>query len=69
LDEIIKDGISHLGVYHPEKPLLINKQGHLSSKDFKLLYFYHNRLENYGLDKMIDWTKLLSLKGQKTVEV
>jgi glycerol-3-phosphate O-acyltransferase len=55
IDKLIKDGINHLGVYHPEKPILINKKGELISKDFKLLYFYHNRLDNYDLDKKINW--------------
>ncbi len=57
VDDLIKDGISHLGTFHPLKPILFNKKGELISKDFKLLYFYHNRLENYGLAKKIKWTE------------
>ena len=66
--ELIADGINHLGVYHPEKPILINKKGELISKDFKLLYFYHNRLENYGLAQQIDWTKKINEENFMVVE-
>lgn len=48
-DRLIADGIRHLGVYHPEKALYRNKQGLFVSKNLKLLYYYHNRLEGYHL--------------------
>jgi glycerol-3-phosphate O-acyltransferase len=54
---LLKDGVRKLGVYHVEKPLLFNQKGELVSQDFKLLYFYHNRLVVYGLDKVIAWNK------------
>lgn len=52
---LIEHGVSNLGVYHALKPLKINKQGNIISEDFKVLYYYHNRLENYGLHKAIQW--------------
>ncbi len=55
LDTIIDDGIKRLGNFHLAKPLKLNKKGKIISENFKLLYFYHNRLENYGLDKKIRW--------------
>ncbi|RMG81315.1 MAG: glycerol acyltransferase [Bacteroidetes bacterium] len=55
VDTILYNGIKHLGVYHPEKPLLVNKEGKIVSEDFKLLYYYHNRLVNYGLAAQIQW--------------
>lgn len=54
-EALILDGIKHLGTYHVLKVLKYNKQGAVISQSFKLLYFYHNRLENYGLEKKINW--------------
>jgi glycerol-3-phosphate O-acyltransferase len=51
--EVIKTGIQNLGPYHPAKPLLYTQEG-IESGDLRLLYFYHNRLENYKLDQFID---------------
>jgi glycerol-3-phosphate O-acyltransferase len=53
--ELIRDGVKKLGTFHREKPLGFNKNGDLISADFRTLYYYHNRLENYGLDKKIQW--------------
>lgn len=57
-DALIKDGLSHLGQYHLEKPLKKDKKGDLISQNFKLLYFYHNRTNNYNLEKFIDWPEM-----------
>ena len=54
-EALIKDGIKRLGSYHVSKALKFNKEGEIISQSFKLLYFYHNRLENYDLDKKINW--------------
>ncbi len=53
LDEIIELGINNVGIYHANLPILRNKQGNITSEDLKLLYFYHNRLLGYGLEKCI----------------
>lgn len=53
--EIVRDGVKNLGIYHTEKPLQFTKDGELVSSDFRVLYFYHNRLSNYGLDKAVHW--------------
>lgn len=55
LDELIKDGIKRLGNFHIAKPLKLNKKGQIISENFKLLYFYHNRLDNYDLEKKVKW--------------
>lgn len=55
VDELIRHGISRLGTFHLRKPLRYNKKEQIVSESFKLLYYYHNRLENYGLDKQIVW--------------
>lgn len=54
---LIKDGLKRLGTYHGEKPLILNKKKQIVSQNFKVLYFYHNRLENYQLDQEIKWRK------------
>jgi glycerol-3-phosphate O-acyltransferase len=53
--ELLEDGVRNLGVYHIEKPLIF-EDGNLVSQDFKLLFFYHNRLDNYKLNKQYVWT-------------
>ena len=68
IDELIKDGVRNLGIYHPEKTLKFNKKGQLVSQNFKLLYFYHNRLTIYELEKSIVWSKV-SKEQKMEVEV
>jgi len=53
--ELVHDGVKNLGIYHTEKPLQFTKEGEIMSSDFRVLYFYHNRLSNYGLDKAVYW--------------
>lgn len=53
VDELIADGIKHLGTFHIKKPLKKNKLKEVISENFYLLYFYHNRLTGYGLEKWI----------------
>jgi glycerol-3-phosphate O-acyltransferase len=54
-ETVLLEGMKNLGVYHNSKPLSLNKQGEIESQAFKLLYYYHNRLENYHLDRHIQW--------------
>jgi glycerol-3-phosphate O-acyltransferase len=37
--------------------LRYNKEKEIISEDFSLLYYYHNRLDNYHLDEVIDLKK------------
>lgn len=53
--EVVREGIDKLGVMHQQKPLSMNKNGDILSSNFRVLYFYHNRLANYGLDKTVQW--------------
>ena len=53
IDELINYAASKLGVYHPKRPLLRTKKGSIKCQDMKLLLFYHNRLEGYGLEKHV----------------
>ncbi len=49
IDEIIDDGIKNLGVYHQKKVLKWTDKEIIGSEDFKLLYYYHNKLTHYEL--------------------
>jgi glycerol-3-phosphate O-acyltransferase len=52
---LLKTGIKNLGIFHTEKPLVFSKDGDIISTNFRVLYFYHNRLDQYGLDKHVHW--------------
>ncbi|SHO61350.1 1-acyl-sn-glycerol-3-phosphate acyltransferase [Algoriphagus zhangzhouensis] len=52
MDEIIAHGLSNVGMYHAKRPLIRNKDGYIVTEDMSLLYFYHNRLHGYGLEKL-----------------
>lgn len=53
IDSIIEHGLKNLGMYHSKRPLIKTKEGDITTMDMNLLYFYHNRLEGYGLEKHI----------------
>ncbi|MEM9824693.1 MAG: hypothetical protein AAF985_26635, partial [Bacteroidota bacterium] len=56
-DALIKDGVSKLGIFHPQKTLKYNKSGNIESENFRILYFYHNRLSTYQF-KPIKWNQI-----------
>ncbi len=53
LEDLINHGIKNIGIYHSKEPLMKTEEGSIVSEDIKLLLFYHNRLEGYGLKKFI----------------
>ena len=53
IHEIIDRGVDQMSIYHANIPLMKMKNGNYTSEDLKLLYYYHNRLEGYGLHKYI----------------
>ncbi len=53
LDRVIDFGIENAGLFHTYRPLLKNKKGNIISKDLNNLYYYHNRMDGYGLEKYI----------------
>lgn len=53
--ETVRHGVKKLGVFHREKPLSFVKDEGIVSSNFRVLYFYHNRLKNYGLEKSVHW--------------
>ncbi len=53
VQDLLQDGVDKLGAHHGVKPLFFNKKGALMSEDFKLLFFYHNRLKHYELEPVV----------------
>jgi len=53
--EVVQHGVRKLGVFHAEKPLGFTKDNGIVSSNFRVLYFYRNRLKNYGLEKAVEW--------------
>ncbi len=51
VDEVIDLGISNVGMYHTNRPLMKNNSGNIITKDLHNLYYYHNRMDGYELDK------------------
>jgi glycerol-3-phosphate O-acyltransferase len=57
---LIQEGFSKLGIYHAVDILKKEKSGQIKCQDIRLLYFYHNRLINYGFEEMMGWEKVLT---------
>lgn len=53
IDTVIEHGLMNVGMYHVRRPLLKNKKGDIVTEDLNTLYYYHNRLDGYGLKKFI----------------
>ncbi len=52
VDKIIDHGMKNINLYHTTSPLLKNGDT-MGTENLKLLYYYHNRLQGYGLEKEI----------------
>jgi glycerol-3-phosphate O-acyltransferase len=53
IDLVIRHGMENVGIFHLKRPLRFNKEGNIITQDFNLLYYYHNRLAGYDLEKSI----------------
>jgi len=52
IDKMIKLGINNVGMYHDQRPLLKSRRrGLIITQNINTLYFYHNRMDGYDLDK------------------
>ncbi|MFY0687639.1 MAG: 1-acyl-sn-glycerol-3-phosphate acyltransferase [Cyclobacteriaceae bacterium] len=51
-DEAIRIGLENIGMYHAQRPLT-KKENKIIINDPATLFYYHNRLEGYGLEKHI----------------
>jgi glycerol-3-phosphate O-acyltransferase len=58
-DQIIKDGLSKVGIYHSSRVLEIIKDEVIIAKNLRLLYFYHNRLTHYKLEDECGWAPIV----------
>ena len=50
---LIEHGIKNLGIYHAKRPLRWHDEAHLRSDSVNLLYYYHNRLVGYELERYL----------------
>jgi glycerol-3-phosphate O-acyltransferase len=53
IDLVIQHGLENVGIFHLKRPLLRKKDGPIITQDLNLLYYYHNRLVGYDLEKLI----------------
>lgn len=53
IDLVIRHGLENVGIFHLKRPLLFNKEGNIVTRDLNTLYYYHNRLAGYDLEKFI----------------
>jgi glycerol-3-phosphate O-acyltransferase len=52
IDKMIKLGINNVGMYHDQRPLLRSRRrGVILTQSINTLYFYHNRMDGYDLEK------------------
>lgn len=51
-EEAILVGLKNLGLYHDQRPL-VRKKDKIIINDTNTLYYYHNRMNGYGLEKYI----------------
>jgi len=52
-EELIRFGVESVGTFHTKRPLMLNKEGNITTKDLKTLYYYRNRLDGYGFEHYI----------------
>ncbi|MEO1449001.1 MAG: 1-acyl-sn-glycerol-3-phosphate acyltransferase [Bacteroidota bacterium] len=50
---LIEHGIKNVGIYHAKRPIKFLNEQTLVADNMNLLYYYHNRLEGYGLERFI----------------
>jgi glycerol-3-phosphate O-acyltransferase len=58
-DQIIKDGLTKVGIYHASRVLEVVKDEVIIAKNLRLLYFYHNRLVHYKLEQECGWDPIV----------
>jgi len=65
-EEVLKDALKNINSYHFYSPLSIKKDVAIC-EDLKLLYFYHNRLYGYKLDRIISVGRQQPIKLRRTL--
>ena len=51
-EQSILEGLNNVGLYHDQRPL-VRKKDKIVINDTNTLYYYHNRMNGYGLEKYI----------------
>ena len=51
-EQSILEGLNNVGLYHDQRPL-VRKKDHIIVNDTNTLYYYHNRMNGYGLEKYL----------------
>ncbi len=49
---IIEEAVNNIGVYHVKLPLYKDRNGYLRTESLSNLFYYRNRLNGYGLEKL-----------------
>jgi len=44
--------VENVGLYHAQRPLIM-KNGNIVIQNMNTLYYYHNRMDGYGLENYI----------------
>jgi glycerol-3-phosphate O-acyltransferase len=52
VEAIVDCALAHFAAYHT-KPVMFRRGDRIYPNDHNLLYYYHNRLQNYGLEKCV----------------
>ena len=66
VEDIVRDGLYHLNSYHFYSPLN-KKKGIVHSEDIRLLYYYHNRLFGYKLDRIVKAEEMQELTVRESL--
>ncbi|GJM28539.1 MAG: hypothetical protein DHS20C17_11740 [Cyclobacteriaceae bacterium] len=53
VQEVIEHGLDNVGLYHANRPLIRDKSGKIVSQDLYTLYYYHNRMHGYDLERYL----------------
>ncbi len=53
VEKIIDHGMKNINMYHTASPLVKLGNGDIGTEDLKLLYYYHNRLTGYDLERYV----------------
>lgn len=53
---MVENALSNLGIYHDKKPFFKDKKTNTyKTESLRLLFYYHNHLKGYGIEKRIKW--------------
>lgn len=67
-DEIIRNGIKHLGTFHAVLPLKFGNKENILPKNPLLVYYYHNRLSGYQIEDLIKWDQEKIHQAQENLQ-